>query len=159
MSETYRPLDPVVNDLATTVELADRRPAPPSTEPRPEAAVTIVGSRPPSLMAEMHSLRRRRLLAAAVFLAATFGLLTLWVFLSANPGTLTAGGSRYSLRVGFLAARCALAAAVAALLASGASLTHTQLRAAEYVLFLGLSLLLMASQFGFRTLGGRLLIR
>jgi hypothetical protein len=46
-----------------------------------------------------------------------------------------------------LAARCALAAAVAALLASGASLTRTRLRAAEYVLFLGLSLLLMSSQY------------
>ena len=147
MSETYRHLDPEVNDLAPTVVLADRRPGPPPAGPRPEAAVALVEGRPPSLTAETHSLRRRRLLAAAVFLAATFGLLTLWVFLSDNPGTLTAGGSRYSLRVGFLAARCALAAAVAALLASGASLTRTQLRAAEYVLFLGLSLLLMASQY------------
>ena len=56
--------------------------------------MALVEGRSSSLTDETHSLRRRRLLAAAVFLAATFGLLTLWVFVSDNPGTLTAGGSR-----------------------------------------------------------------
>ena len=97
-----------------------------------------------SLAGETDTLRRRRLLAAAVFLAATFGLLLVWVFASDNPGTLTAEGSRYSLRVGLIGLRCLLAAAVAGLLASEVPLTRKQLRAVEYVLFLGLTLLLMA---------------
>jgi serine/threonine-protein kinase len=147
MSETYRHLNSEANDLATTVVLADRRLGPSPAGPSPEATVALVDARSPSLSDETHTLRRRRLRAAAVFLAVTFGLLTLWVFLSNNPGTNTEGGSRYSLRVGLLATRCALAAAVAALLASGTSLTRTQLRAAEYVLFLGLALLLMSSQY------------
>ena len=104
MSETYRHPDPVVDDPPPTVELTVRRPAPRPAGPRPEAAVTLVEGRPLSLTAETHSLRRRRLLAAAVFLAATFGLLTVWVFVSDNPGTLTAEGSRYSLRVGLIGA-------------------------------------------------------
>ena len=100
-----------------------------------------------SLAGETDTLRRQRLLAAAVFLAATFGLLCVWVFASDNPGTLTAEGSRFSLRVGLLALRCLLAAAVAGLLASEVLLTRKQLRVVEYVLFLGLTLLLMASQY------------
>jgi serine/threonine-protein kinase len=92
-------------------------------------------------------LRRSRLLAAAVFLAATYGLLTAWAYLSDSPGTLTAEGGRLSVRVALLAARCLLAVAVAGLMASEAPLTRTVLRAAEYVLFLGMVLLLMASQY------------
>ena len=82
-----------------------------------------------------------------MFLAATFGLLTVWVFASPNPGTLTADGSRYSLRVSLLGLRCILATVVAGLLASEAPLSRKQLRVVEYVLFLGLVLLLMASQY------------
>ena len=100
-----------------------------------------------SLAGETDTLRRRRLLAAAVFLAAAFGVLGVWVFASSNPGTLTAEGSRYSLRLGLIVLRCLLAAAVAGLLASEAPLTRRQLRVVEYVLFLGLTLLLMASQY------------
>ena len=72
-----------------------------------------------------------------MFLAATYGLLVVWVFASENPGTLTADGSRYSLRVGLLALRCLLAAAVAGLLASEAPLNRKQLRVVEYVLVPG----------------------
>jgi serine/threonine-protein kinase len=100
-----------------------------------------------SLSGERDALRRQRLLAAAMFLAATFALLFVWVFASDNPGTLTAEGSRSSLRVGLLALRCLLAAAVAGLLASEAPLTHKQLRATEYVLFLGLTALILTSQY------------
>ena len=92
-------------------------------------------------------LRRQRLLAAAVFLAATFGLLFAWVFASDNPATLTAEGSRYSFRVGLIALRCILAAVVAGLLSSEVFLTSKQLRAVESVLFLGLALLLGISQY------------
>jgi serine/threonine-protein kinase len=100
-----------------------------------------------SLAGETDTLRRRRLFAAAVFLAATYGLLTVWVFASDNPGTLAADGSRFSLRVILGGLRCMLAAAVAGLLASEVPLARKPLRAVEYVLFLGLTLLLMASQY------------
>jgi eukaryotic-like serine/threonine-protein kinase len=100
-----------------------------------------------SLAGETDTLRRRRLFAAAVFLAGTFGLLGVWVFASDNPGTLTAGGDRLSLRVGLIGLRCILAAAVAGLLASEAPLSRKQLRGVEYVLFLGVTLTMMASQY------------
>jgi serine/threonine-protein kinase len=100
-----------------------------------------------SLAGETDALRRRRLLAAAIFLAATFGLLTVWVFASDNPGTLTVEGSRYSLRVLLLGLRCLLSAVVAGLLASEIPLASKSLRAIEYVLFLGVTLLMMASQY------------
>jgi serine/threonine-protein kinase len=96
---------------------------------------------------ETDVLRRQRLLAAAVFLAVTFGLLGAWVFVSDNPGTLTDSGSRFSLRLGLLVLRCVLAAFVAGVLASEVPLTAKQLRVFEYVLFLGLTLLCATSQY------------
>jgi serine/threonine-protein kinase len=90
---------------------------------------------------------RRRLLAAAVSLAAFYGLVCVWDFTSSHPGTLTVDGSRYSLRVGLLALRCVLAVAVAGLLASAVPLSRRQLRVLESILFLGMTLLLMASQY------------
>jgi hypothetical protein len=111
------------------------------------AGVALVQGSLASLAGETHDLCRHRLKAAAVFLAATFAVLLAWVFVSDNPGTLTAGGSRFSLRAAFLALRCVLAAGVAGLLASEAPLTRKQLRAVEYVLFLGLTLVMMATQY------------
>ena len=84
---------------------------------------------------------------AAVSLAAFHGLICAWDFTSYHPGTLTVEGSRYSLRVGLLAVRCVLAAVVAGLLASSVSLSRRQLRVLESILFLGMTLLLMASQY------------
>jgi serine/threonine-protein kinase len=115
--------------------------------PRPGMAVALEQGIPASLTAETDTLRRRRLLGAAVCLAVFYGLLCAWVFASGNPGTLTAEGSRFSLRVGLLALRCFLAAVVAVPLASAASFSHRQLRVLELVLFLGLTLLLMVSQY------------
>src|SRR6516165_9494190 len=115
--------------------------------PRPGLTVALEQGSPASLTAETDTLRRRRLLAAAVALAAFYGLYTAWVFASDNPGTLTAEGSRYSLRVGLLAVRCVLAVVVTGLLASRAFFSHRQLRVLESVLFLGLTLLLMVSQY------------
>jgi serine/threonine-protein kinase len=60
---------------------------------------------------------------------------------------VTVGGSRYSLQVGLLALRCVLAAVVAGLLAGAASFSRRQLAALESVLFLGITVLLMASQY------------
>ncbi len=122
-------------------------PAGSAAPPRPGAAVALVERSLASLAGETDTLRRKRLLAAAVFLAATFGVLVVWVFASDNPGTLTAEGSRFSLRVGLIGLRYLLAAAVAGVLASKSPLSRKQLRAVEYVLFLGLTLVLMASQY------------
>jgi eukaryotic-like serine/threonine-protein kinase len=116
-----------------------------SYQPRP--SVGIGEGSLASLAGETEELRRRRLLAAAVSLTAVFGVLVVWVFASDNPGTLTVEGSRYSLRVGLIALRCLLAVSVAGLLASEAPLTRKQLRTIEYVLFLGVTLVLMASQY------------
>ena len=70
----------------------------------PIAAVSLVEQTIASRTGETDTLRRSRLLAAAACLAATFGLLLIWVFASDNPGTLTVEGSRYSLRVGLIGA-------------------------------------------------------
>jgi serine/threonine-protein kinase len=99
-----------------------------------------------SLTTETDTLRRR-LLAAAVSLAALYGLYAAWAFASFHPGTLTAEGSRYSLRVGLLALRCLHAIVVAGLLAGAPALSRRHLRVLESVLFLGLTLVLMASQY------------
>ena len=110
-------------------------------------AVSLAEGTLASLVGETESLRRSRLFAASVFLAATYALLTIWVFASPNPGTLTAGGGHYSLRVGMIGLRCLLATIVAGLLASEAPLSRKQLHAVEYILFLGLALVLMVSQY------------
>ena len=109
--------------------------------------VALVEGSLASLAGETDTLRRQRLLASAVFLAMAFGLICSWVFASDNPGTLTADGSRFSLRVGLLALRCILAAAVAGVLASEAPLTRKQLRVVEYVLFLGVALIALVAQY------------
>ena len=114
---------------------------------QPGPAVAIAEGSLASLTGETETLRRRRLFAAAVALTVIYGLLLIWVFASDNPGTLTVEGSRYSLRVGLLALRCVLAVAVAGLLAGEVPLTRKQLRVVEYVLFLGLTLLLMIAQY------------
>ena len=116
------------------------------TAPRAGLTVGAQQGSQSSLTAASGTLRRR-LLAAAVSLAAFHGLVCAWDFTSRHPGTLTVEGSRYSLRVGLLALRCVLAAAVAGLLASAVSLSRRQLRVIESILFLGITLLLMASQY------------
>jgi len=149
MSTTDDPSESDVIELeaASQSELTGPRPAGSAAPPRPGAAVALVERSMPSLASETDSLRRNRLLAAAVFLAAIFGVLAIWVFASPNPGTLTVTGSRFSLRVGLIGLRYLFAAAVAGLLASKLPLSHKQLRAVEYVLFLGLTLLLIASHY------------
>jgi serine/threonine-protein kinase len=141
------PADEVVElEPTLNVPLSDSLAALSAAALRPGAVAMAEGTLA-SLAGETDTLRRRRLFAAAVFLAATYGLLTVWVYASDNPGTLTAGGDRLSLRVVLIGLRCVLAAAVAGFLASEVPLTRQRLRVVEYVLFLGLTLLLMASQY------------
>jgi serine/threonine-protein kinase len=114
---------------------------------RPELTVAQEPDSRASLTAETNKLGSRRLLAAAVSLAAFYGLVSAWSIASYHPSTATLDGSRYSLRVGLLALRCVLAVAVAGLLSGAASFSRRHLRALEYVLFLGTTLLLMAAQY------------
>jgi serine/threonine-protein kinase len=114
--------------------------------PRAGLTVELPQGSQSGLFAESDTLRRR-LLAAAMSLAAFYGLVCAWDFTSDHAGTLTVEGSRYSLRVGLLALRCVLAVVVAGLLASAVSLSRRQLRVLESILFLGMTLLLMASQY------------
>jgi serine/threonine-protein kinase len=137
-----------VNELEPTVQLDVANPeiAGGAAATRPGDAVAVLERSLASLASETDALRRKRLLAAALCLAATFGLLGIWVFVSPNPGTLTVSGSPFSLRVGLIGLRYLLAVAVAGVLASKAPLSRGQLRIVEYMLFLGLTLLLMTSE-------------
>src|SRR5947207_14282905 len=129
----------------------DPPPASGARESVSRAAVHLDVAKPrrplPSSSSEADMLRRRRLLAAASFLAVVNGLLMVCLFASDHPGTLTGEGNRFSLRVGLSGLRSLFAAAVAGLLASTAPLKCKQLRAVEYGLFLALTLLYMASEF------------
>ncbi len=107
----------------------------------------VEGSAGGSLTGETHDLRRERLKAAAIALAAVYGLLMVWVYESDNPGTLAVDGSRFSLRVILIGLRCLLAASIAGLLSSEAPLSRKFLVALEYTLFLGLTALLLVSQY------------
>ena len=104
--------------------------------PQPGLTVALQQGSLASLTAETDTLLHARLLAAAVSLAAFYGLYTAWAFASNHPGTLTVEGSRYSLRVGLMALRCVLPVVVAGLLASAMSFSRRQLRVLESVLFL-----------------------
>lgn len=139
MSTTYEYPETEVVDLEPTVQL--------DLDGPPGGGVALAGGTLASMAGETDTLRRQRLLAAAIFLAATYAVLGSWVFASDNPGTLSADGSRFSLRIGFLAVRCVLAVVVAGLLASELALSRKQLRLLEYVLFLGLTVLMIAAQY------------
>ena len=114
--------DVIELEPASQSEPTGPSPAGSAASPRPAAAIAW-WSDAASLCGRHGHAAAERLLAAAVSLAAIFGLLFVWVFASDNPGTLTAEGSRFSLRVGLIGLRCLLAAAVAGLLASEVPLT------------------------------------
>lgn len=145
-SEAPAPDDEVI-ELEPTVQVGLAGPSATGSPAVVHAGLSLSGGTLASLAGETDILRRQRLLAAAVFLAAAFGLLTVWNFASDHPGTLAADGSRFSLRVVLGGLRCLLAAAVAGLLASEVPLARRALRVVEYVLFLGLTLLVMASEY------------
>jgi serine/threonine-protein kinase len=114
---------------------------------RGSAPVAFVEGSIASLSGETHDLRRQRIKAAAIALAAIHGLLMIWVYESDNPGTLAADGNPLSLRVILIGLRCLLAASVAGLLSSETMLSQRALRITEHVMFLGLTALWVASQY------------
>jgi serine/threonine-protein kinase len=89
----------------------------------------------------MHTLRRRRLGAAALFLALAFGAVFLW-----KLSGLQLGGSTW-VPWTTIGLRFAIAAAAAGLLLSRVALSRGQLRAVEYVLFGSFTVLLAISQY------------
>jgi serine/threonine-protein kinase len=150
MSTTREPTAGDATELEPTVRAEPARAGDGGSavsRPRPGLTVALRQGSLPSLTTETDTLRRRRLLGAAVALAAFYGLVSVWAFASYHPGTVTVEGSRYSLRVGLLAVRCVLAVVVAGLLASPAFFSRMQLRVLEAVLFLGMTLMMMASQY------------
>ena len=114
---------------------------------RASAPVAIVEGTRASVSSEAHDLRRDRIKAAAIALAANYGLLMIWVYGSNTLNGPDEDGLGFSPLVILLGLRCLLGGAVAGVLASEASLTKGQLRAAEYALFLGMTALLMVSQY------------
>jgi eukaryotic-like serine/threonine-protein kinase len=110
-----------------------------ATQSRPTLA-TAEGSLA-SLAGETGSLRRTRLAAAALFLAAAFAVVFLWTIFGTHYG------SANWIATTTIALRCVIAAAVAGLLLSPIALTMVQLRAVEYVLFGSFTLLLAIGQY------------
>jgi hypothetical protein len=140
------PHDPISNSNADLADGDEEIELEPTIQP-PVAGIALRGGSLASLSSETDTLRRSRLFAAAVFVAVLFGLLCTWAYASENPATLTVDGSRYSLRVGLILLRCLLATVVAGVLASEVPLSRKQLRVLESVLFLGLTILMAASQY------------
>jgi eukaryotic-like serine/threonine-protein kinase len=110
-----------------------------STPGRPGIGVGLVQGNAGSLFREIHSLRRRRLSSAALFLTAVFGVLFLWsVF-----GTQT----DHWLVTVMMFLRFAIAGACAALVMSRINLTASQVRWTEYVLFGSFTIILVLTQY------------
>ncbi len=95
-----------------------------------------------SLAGETHSLRRSRLAAAARFFALAYGVVLSWRLFSFG----LEGFSAFTLATGG-GLRFAIATAIAGLLLSRVALTRGQLRAAEYVLFGSLTIILAITQY------------
>jgi serine/threonine-protein kinase len=135
MSTTYEPPDAEVIELEPTIHLELAEPA----APRGGGVVALVEGTLASLAGETHELRRRRIAAAAVFLAVAFGAMFLWSLL---------GGTVYStwLVKASMALRSVIAASVAVVLVSRIALSRAQVKAAEYILFGSLVLLMAVNQ-------------
>jgi serine/threonine-protein kinase len=106
-----------------------------------EPGVALVTGTPASLTGEMGKLRRHRIAAAALFLAAGSLAVLLWSFFGLDLGR----SASLSHVLGGL--RLFLAAAVAGLLMSPLALSAGQVRAAEYALFGGFIGLMCVGQY------------
>src|SRR5262249_39658219 len=115
--------------------------------PQTRPGVALAEGTLESLAGETDVLRRQRLLAAAIFLAVNFALVGVWGYASDKPATLTVEGGRLSLTLALIGLRSLLPGVIAGVLFSDAPFSRKQLRLVEYVLFLGMTLLVMASQY------------
>jgi hypothetical protein len=132
--------DPEVIDLEPTVDMAVAEPwtvrGVGASLARAQAEVDLA-----SLAGETHLLRRRRLVAAALFLAVAFAVVLIWRLVTYGLEgdawvTLATGGLRF-----------AIAAVIAGLLLSGIPLTKNQVKTLEYVLFGSFMLLMALNQY------------
>ncbi len=122
-------------DLIPTLTFAELGAGPRSAAP----AVGLVEGTGASLAGEINSLRRRRLGAAALFLAVVFGLLIFW--------SLTLRHTDHWLVTTMICLRFVIAAGCAGLILSRIELTPGQVRAVEYFLFGSLTVILVLSQY------------
>jgi hypothetical protein len=128
-------LDEDLIDLEPSIELDVAS----SADLRPGIDVGLVHGSAGSLSREIHSLRRRRLGSAALFLAAVFLVLFLW--------SLLGGGTDHWLITMMMFLRFAIAAGCAGLIVSRMSLTPGQVRGLEYLLFGSFTVILIITQY------------
>jgi tRNA A-37 threonylcarbamoyl transferase component Bud32 len=114
--------------------------AEPAYATRHSAHVALVEGSLASLAGEMSELRRHRVAAAALFLAVAYGILFLWVL-------FTRDDLGHGLIWVMMGGRLVLATSIAVLLLGKFPLTRGQVVAAELLLFGGLTLMLMISQY------------
>lgn len=136
MSTSHEPPDLEVIELDPTVQMDLDGP----TAPHRGGGVALVEGTLASLVGETHDLRRSRLASAAIFIAVVFAVVCLWYFFQRT-------NDHFWLTEISLGLRAAIAAGVAALLLSRSSLSRTQVKTAEYVLFGSLMLLMAYSQY------------
>ena len=122
-------------DLEPSIELEVASSAP----GRPGKSVGLVQGSVGSLSREIHSLRRRRLGSAALFLSAVFGVLFLW--------SLFAAQADHWLVALMMFLRFAIAAACAGLVMSRVSLNPGQVRWTEFILFGSFTMIQIATQY------------
>jgi len=108
-------------------------------EIRSGAGVGIMEGSLASLAGEIHTLRRRRLGAAALFLTAVFAVLFVWSLFAHRP--------EHWLVTLMVCLRFLIAAGCAGLIMSRISLTPGKVRAVEYVLFGSFTLILVFTQY------------
>jgi eukaryotic-like serine/threonine-protein kinase len=128
-------LDDELIDLEPSIELE----AVSAPESRPGFEVGLVRGSFASLSREIHSLRRRRLGSAALFLAAVFAVLLLW--------SLFGKTTDHWLVVLMLFLRFAIAAVCAGVIVSRVSLTTGQVQWIEYVLFGSFTVIIIVTQY------------
>jgi hypothetical protein len=139
-------IDAEVIDLEPTMALSapfaagDNDPADPTLATRQSAPVALVEGSLASLTGETNVLRRRRVAAAALFLAFAYGVLFLWIVFTRDD----LGHGLIWLMMG---GRFVLATSIAVLLLGRFTLSRNQVVAAELALFGGLTLMLMISQY------------
>jgi len=107
--------------------------------PEARAGVGLVEGSVASLAGKIHTLRRRRLGSAALFLAVACGVLFLWFLFTANDMPW--------LVLVLMAVRLAVAAGVAAILLGRMALARYQVRALEYLLFGAFTVITVIAQY------------
>jgi eukaryotic-like serine/threonine-protein kinase len=129
----------LLDDDLIDLEPSNERDVGSSADVRTGIDVGLVQGSAGSLSREIHSLRRRRLGSAALFLATVYLVLFLWSVLW--------GGSDHWLVSFMMFLRFAIAAGCAGLIVSSVSLTRGHVRGLEYLLFGSFTVILIITQY------------